>query len=167
MIDRSGVLVGMAVSESANRLSSILERGEVLLSFRAATPEEAVERLLKPRLLGEGFSEASADAGIEAILNREKSGSTVFGNVALPHARIPGLKRIVASLGLNGDGVFESGPSGTRVILAFASPDKAAVEHLKFLAQFAQIFRNDDVVRELLEGKDEAEVLAILRSRER
>ena len=157
----------MSAPEPPVRLSNVLERGEIVLDFRVGSPEEAVDRLLRPRLLAEGFSAAAADAGIEAILSREKSGSTVFGNVALPHARIPGLKRIVAALGLNSEGVFEAGPTGTRVVLAFASPDKAAVEHLKFLAQFAQIFRNDDVVRELLEARERGDVLAVLKARER
>ncbi len=150
-----------------NRLSAVLERGEIILPFRAATPEEAVDRLLRPRLLAEGLSRTAAEAGIEAIYNRERAGSTVFGSVALPHARIGGLKRIVAAMGVNPGGVFESGPAVTRVVLAFASPEKSAVDHLRFLAQVAQIFRNEDVISELLASVDGGSIIAILKSRER
>ncbi len=151
------------------RLSRILDAECVRLGFRAATPDDAVERLLGPVLIREGFPAEAAASALEAIRNRERAGSTIVGNVALPHARVAGLKRIVASIGLNAEGVFESGPLATRVVLTFASPERATVEHLRFLAQVAQIFRADDVVPALLAaaGSGPGEVLEVLRARER
>lgn len=156
-------------SSFETRLSRVLDASGVRLEFRAGTPDEAVERLLQPVLVQEGFSPEAAATALDAIRNREKAGSTIVGNVALPHARVAGLKRIVASLGLNPGGVYESGPPATRVVLAFASPERAAVEHLRFLAQVAQIFRADDVVPALLAaaGDGPERVLEVLRSRER
>ena len=159
----------MSMRETAveTRLSSILARGRVEADFRALSPEEAVARLLRPVLLAEGFSPPAADGALEGIRNREGAGSTSFGSVALPHARVPGLGRIVGALGVNADGVYESGPPGIRVVLAFASPASATVEHLQFLAQVARLLRQEETVAELLEAGDEASLLETVRRRER
>lgn len=159
----------MSLREPAveTRLSAILARGRVEAGFRALSAEAAVDRLLRPVLLAEGFSAPAADAALEGIRNREGAGSTSFGSVALPHARVPGLGRIVGALGVNAAGVFEAGPAGIRVVLAFASPASATVEHLQFLAQVARLLRQEDTVSELLEAGDEAALLEAIRRRER
>ena len=149
------------------RLSTILARGKVEAGFRALSPEDAVDRLLRPVLLAEGFSPGAADAALDGIRNREGAGSTSFGAVALPHARVGGLGRIVGALGANASGVFDSGPAGIRIVLAFASPASATVEHLQFLAQVARLLRQEETVADLLDAKDPAELLDAIRRRER
>lgn len=149
------------------RLSTILARGRIEVAFRALSPEDAVERLLRPVLLAEGFTAAAADGALEGIRNREGAGSTSFGSVALPHARVAGLGRIVGALALNGTGVYDSGPPGIRVVLAFASPASATVEHLQFLAQVARLLRQEETVASLLEAPDAAALLEAIRRRER
>ena len=149
------------------RLSTILARGKVEAGFRALSPEDAVDRLLRPVLLAEGFSPEAADAALEGIRNREGAGSTSFGAVALPHARVGGLGRIVGALGANASGAFDSGPAGIRIVLAFASPASATVEHLQFLAQVARLLRQEETVADLLESRDPAELLEAIRRRER
>lgn len=149
------------------RLSEVLARGRVQSGFRALSPEDAVDNLLRPVLLAEGFSPGSAAAALEGIRNREGAGSTSFGSVALPHARIAGLGRIVGALGVNGAGVYGSGPAGVRVVLAFASPASATVEHLQFLAQVARLLRHEEAVADLLRARDLADLLGAIRRRER
>jgi PTS system nitrogen regulatory IIA component len=149
------------------RLSTILARGRIEVAFRALSPEDAVERLLRPVLLAEGFTAAAADGALEGIRNREGAGSTSFGSVALPHARVSGLGRIVGALALNGSGVYDSGPPGIRVVLAFASPASATVEHLQFLAQVARLLRQEETVSDLLDAPDAAALLEAIRRRER
>ncbi|MBK8596784.1 MAG: PTS sugar transporter subunit IIA [Holophagales bacterium] len=148
-------------------LSAILARGNVEAGFRAASPEDAVDQLLRPVLLAEGFSPEAAGAALSGIRNRERSGSTAFGAVALPHARVGGLGRIVAALGANASGVYDSGPSGVRVVLAFASPASATVPHLQFLAQVARLLRQEETVAALLGATDPAGLLEAIRRRER
>ncbi|MBK9087923.1 MAG: PTS sugar transporter subunit IIA [Holophagales bacterium] len=149
------------------RLSTILARGKVEAGFRALSPEDAVDRLLRPVLLAEGFSPEGTDAALEGIRNREGAGSTSFGAVALPHARVGGLGRIVGALGANASGVFDSGPPGIRIVLAFASPASATVEHLQFLAQVARLLRQEETVADLLDATDPGGLLEAIRRRER
>lgn len=148
-------------------LSAILARGKVEAGFRAPSPEDAVDQLLRPVLLSEGFSPEAASAALSGIRNRERSGATAFGAVALPHARVGGLGRIVGALGANVSGVYDSGPPGVRVVLAFASPASATVEHLQFLAQVARLLRQEETVAALLEATDPAGLLEAIRRQER
>lgn len=159
----------MSLREPAveTRLSAILARGRVETGFRALSPEDAVEHLLRPVLLAEGFSTQAADGALDGIRHREGAGSTSFGSVALPHARVPGLSRIVGALGVNPAGVYASGPPGICVVLAFASPASATVEHLQFLAQVARILRQEETVADLLDARGESALLDAIRRRER
>jgi mannitol/fructose-specific phosphotransferase system IIA component (Ntr-type) len=153
-------------SPEAARLSSILSRGRVEVGFRAANADEAIDLLLEPALVAEGLSQTLAEEACQAAKRREQTYSTVLGPVALPHARFAGLTRIVASLGINASGVYACSPEA-RVVIAFASPASGAAEHLRFLAQVAELFRSGDLVERLLASPDASSALALIRSREK
>ena len=148
------------------KLSDVLAAGLLVPSMRCRSLDDALRRLLAPPLSGAGWSDDRVDEVLAAVLRREKSCSTAIGPVALPHARVPGLDRIVASLGANPDGVYEDG-DGTSFVLAFASPAQSAVDHLKFLARAAHLFRDEDARTHLLAATDPAEMLAVIRRAER
>lgn len=92
---------------------------------------------------------------------REKAGCTAVGAVAIPHARLAGISRIAAALGLNPSGVYADGTE-PRVIVTFLSPANAGAEHLRFLAGIAQIFRSEGLVDALLAAPDAETVLKVL-----
>jgi len=144
------------------RLSHVLTADDVSLGFTAEDPAEAAAKLLAGPLGREGFTGPRLGEALEAIRQREKAGSTIAGPVAIPHARLQGLNRIVAALGVNPNGVFPC-DGGPTLVLAFASPSHTGLEHLKFLASTAQTFRNDALVGRILAATNPAEVLDALR----
>jgi mannitol/fructose-specific phosphotransferase system IIA component (Ntr-type) len=146
------------------RISALLEEGLVEPGLRADCPEAAIERLLAPLLRRVGFDDAGVAAALECVHARERTCSTVFGTIAIPHARLAALPRIVAGLGLNADGVW---PGGPRIVLAFASPAGSAAEHLRFLAGVAQIFRSEGIEEELLRARDAGSVRDAIVARQR
>jgi mannitol/fructose-specific phosphotransferase system IIA component (Ntr-type) len=150
----------------ANRLSSILSRGRVEVAFHAADASEAIERLLRPALLTEGLSPELAGAACQGAMRREQTYSTVLGQLALPHVRLADLTRIVGSLGVNANGVYASLPEA-RIVIAFASPADGTAEHLRFLAQVAELFRTGDLAEQLLASPDASSLVALIRSREK
>lgn len=157
----------MSAARCETRLSSVLLGGRVEVGFRSEGLGDAVSRLLGPLLRNEGLSEAGTVAALDAVLNRERGGPTTAGSVALPHARLAGLSRIIGALALNPDGVYSHSPCATKVLLVFASPAQATVEHLKFLGGVAQIFRSDEAMEKLLAAEDGDTALSVIRSRER
>ncbi len=144
------------------KLSEVLASGVLLPAFRCADLDEALRALLAPPLASAGLSESAVSGVLEAVKQRERTCSTAIGPVALPHARVPGLERIVGGLGSNPDGVYD-GDAGTSFVLAFASPAQSAVSHLRFLARAAQLFRDEDARAHLLAAGDRESMLAAIR----
>lgn len=98
---------------------------------------------------------------LERIDEREQIGSTGFGRgVAIPHARIPGLKRPVAAfLRLEAPVDFEAA-DGVPVDLVFGllSPEQAGAAHLHALAAISRMMREERMHEALVKAPG-AEVL--------
>lgn len=113
------------------------------------------------------FSDAyglDANLILERIEERERLGSTGFGRgVAIPHARLPDLKRPVAAfLRLENPVDFDSA-DGMQVELVFGllSPENAGAVHLQALAAISRLVR-DESTRDLLIDANGAEALYAL-----
>ena len=144
----------------------MLASGVLVPALRCADLDQALHALLAPPLTRAGFSDAGVSGVLDAVKQRERAGATAIGPVALPHARVPGLDRIVAGLGANPEGIFD-GKSETSFVLAFASPAQSAADHLRFLARAAQLFRDEDARAHLLHATDRESMLAAIRKAER
>lgn len=95
---------------------------------------------LEPRLIG------------DALAAREKQGSTGFGGgVAIPHARLPVLDRIVAIVARLAQPIDFGAVDDARVdlVIALLSPERAGAEHLKALARVARTLRDRTLVAKL------------------
>src|SRR6266404_2228145 len=81
-------------------------------------------------------------AAIKAILAREEQGSTIIApGLALPHARVEGITRIEAAVGICPSGVHDphSGGEPIRVYVLFLGPPDNMKEHLLFLANVSTL----------------------------
>jgi PTS system nitrogen regulatory IIA component len=104
--------------------------------------------------------EASAISG--ALNEREQLGSTGFGQgVAIPHAKIDGLKRIYGLFARLGEPVDYKAIDSRPVDLVFLllSPPNAGAEHLKALAAISRVTR-DAATLERLRGARSRDALA-------
>ena len=72
------------------QIGDFLSPGNVVLDFRAADKHELLQQLSTQAAAGAGLD---GNEVVTKLMKREELGSTGVGNgVALPHARIPGLK---------------------------------------------------------------------------
>ncbi len=120
------------------------------------------------RRLGELFAEAydleSAEV-LEHLEEREKLGSTGFGRgVAIPHARMPGLKRPVAALMKLHRPVAFAAADGLPVDLAFGllSPANSGATHLHALAAVSRLVRDERVHDALSDAPDADSLYGVL-----
>ena len=100
------------------------------------------------------------------ITEREQLGSTGFGrNVAIPHARIPGLTRPVAAVIRLGIPVEFEAADGMPVdlVIGLLSPDGAGATHLHALAAISRMMR-DERMHAALIGAPSPEALYSLLS---
>jgi len=124
----------------------------------------------KGRLLRQLATQAAAEVGLDAaevseqIAKREALGSTGVGNgVALPHARLKGLKSpfgLLARLhrGIDFDAIDDQ---PVDLIFLLLAPEAAGADHLKALALVSRLLR-DRTVCEKLRGTDNADALFAL-----
>ena len=102
---------------------------------------------------------------IEALQERESLGPTGVGNgVALPHARLEGVDRVVGAFILLEKPIDFDSVDRQPVDLAFAlfAPEDAGVEHLKALALVARTLRDAAVCTKLRANRDLGTLYAIL-----
>ena len=103
------------------------------------------------------------DAGevLERLNERESLGSTGFGRgVAMPHARVEGIKRPVAALLKLAEPADFAAADGLPVDLVFGlvSPEQCGATHLHALAAISRLVR-DERVHDALNEAPDAEAL--------
>ncbi len=93
----------------------------------------------------------------KALLGRERLGSTGVGeSVAIPHAKIPGLRTLIAAFARSSTGVkFDAiDQQPVRLIFVLLVPEHSAGAHLKALARIARLLKNPSFRSRLLSLSD-------------
>jgi len=123
-----------------NPIAQLLSPEDVLLDVDAPSKTrvfEEVGRLLERR---HGLSQMQV---VDSLCAREKLGSTGLGHgVAIPHARIKGLRKAVAAIVRTRLPIPFDAPDGKPVshMVVLLVPEQATEEHLQILAWVAQVF---------------------------
>jgi mannitol/fructose-specific phosphotransferase system IIA component (Ntr-type) len=115
-------------------------RPELVFTDLPGDDREAILRDLANRLEANGCVRDGA-ALYDELIGREHLGSTaVGGRVAIPHAKIKGLRQPVLAVGLSRQGVDFAAPDGlaVRVFFVVLSPSDAPAEHLRTLAAISR-----------------------------
>ncbi|MCB2050228.1 MAG: PTS sugar transporter subunit IIA [Novosphingobium sp.] len=111
-----------------------------------------------------GFDESTV---LERIEEREKLGSTGFGRgVAIPHARMAGVKRpTTVVLRLEKPVDFDAA-DGMPVDLVFGliSPENAGAQHLQALAAVSRLVRHEETRDMLGQARDAEAIFALLNN---
>jgi nitrogen PTS system EIIA component len=105
----------------------------------------------------------------EALLERERLGSTAFGRgMAIPHARIPGLSGVRGMfIQLVRPVEFDAIDSlPVDLVFVLLSPVDAGADHLKALAQVSRFLRDDAAVARLRGTRTSEAIYAILAGEE-
>jgi PTS system nitrogen regulatory IIA component len=103
-------------------------------------------------LLALDIDEISAEEIYTALKQREALGSTGFEEgVAIPHAKVPGLKEFHLAIVYSRKGISFDSIDGKKAHLFFViiGPDEQPEQHLQILAQVSRISRNPNARREL------------------
>jgi PTS system nitrogen regulatory IIA component len=105
---------------------------------------------------------------VDALQERESLGPTGVGHgVALPHARVDGLGRVVGAF-VRLERPFDYGSvdrAPVDLVFALFAPREAGVEHLKALALVSRTLRDPGVCAKLRANDDPEALFAILAAR--
>jgi nitrogen PTS system EIIA component len=120
---------------------------------------EVVAHLLQGRC---GFAQSQL---VDSLIAREECGSTGIGHgVAIPHARIKGLARPLGVYIQTCLPIPFDAPDGKPVsdLIVLLVPEQAAQQHLRLLAEVAEIFADGRLRQQLHATTDPAEVHRLL-----
>jgi PTS system fructose-specific IIA component/PTS system nitrogen regulatory IIA component len=142
------------------KLLELIHRDAIIAELRE-TERNGVIRELVEALARSGALEASqVEPVVKSIITRERTrGTTGFGKgVAVPHAKVEGVSRVVGAVGRSSRGVDFSSLDGEPVYVVFlvVSPTEQAEEHLRAMDL---IFRHsmNERFRKFLRQSDQAE----------
>lgn len=149
------------------RISDLLDTHMVLPAVAATRKDEVLE-LLATRLASE-HPEIDRLRLTTALCERERQMSTALGDgVAVPHARVAGLTRMVAVLGRSPGGIACGSHDGkpTHLFLLLVVPEESPGAHLKVLATASRLLHDQGCRARLLEAPDATALLQVLRTEE-
>jgi len=110
--------------------------------------------------------EVDRDRLVGALEDREKLNSTALGEgVAIPHGKLPGLKRVIAAFGRSPGGVDFSSLDGkpTHLFFLLVAPEDSAGAHLKALARISRLLKDESFRQRLMRAATAADLYRTIR----
>ena len=145
----------MSRGANAMDVAGILAPENVRFADDVRSKKHALDVLAE--LLASAAGQAQAVEVLNALVARERLGSTALGaSVAMPHARLPGLDRIVAAFLRLADGVDFDAPDGKPVDLLFGLllPSGSSEQELDALRELVQRLRDPELQERLRAAED-------------
>ena len=146
------------------KIEDLLTEDLVLANLQGHTKPEIIQELA--RAVADRHAEVEYDALVRALEERELLNSTALGDgVAIPHGKLPGVKRVLAAFGRSAAGIDFQSVDGkpTHLFFLLVAPEDSAGAHLKALARISRLLK-DEKFRERLVATAEAPALyAVIR----
>jgi len=144
-------------------LYDFLDKGSILLDYELKSKKSVLELISETMA---GITGTNADDIFAKLYEREKLGTTAFGNgIAIPHARIDKLinaKIMVLKLKTPVD--FESVDNKkVDIIFTLLVPDDESDKHVEVLAKIASLLDNKVMRKKLRQAKNESNIISLLK----
>lgn len=159
----SGPLIRQILrTEKKRRLQDILSSKLFLRELKAASCREVIHEMTAAACAIENLDASVVEA---AVWNREEALSTGIGNgVALPHARIEGLRESLVAVGVSAKGIDFDAPDGklANVIFLILTPGSDPGAQLEIASEIARLFRDQQMSDRVLATNSFTDFLALL-----
>jgi Kef-type K+ transport system membrane component KefB/mannitol/fructose-specific phosphotransferase system IIA component (Ntr-type) len=147
-----------------HRLINMLSPKLFLPDLKATSRREVIRELLT--LADQQVGLADYDQVERLAWQREELAATGIGNgVAIPHARIPGLREAVVVAGISEAGINFDAPDGqpAHVLFLLLTPREDPAGQLNLSASIARTFRDPESLTKVLRTNNYTELLATLK----
>ena len=144
-------------------ISALLSPERIRCDVQSSSKKRLLEIISEE--LARNSSEFSEREIFESLCARERLGSTGLGKgVAIPHGRVKGSRHVEASFIRLKKPVPFDAADGQPVDLLFclAVPEDCGEDHLKLLAQVAELFSDPELLRQLREANDSGRLMQLL-----
>ena len=143
-------------------LADLIARDAILPTVKAGSKKQILQEIGARARDAYGLG---ARQVVEGLLAREKLGSTAMGGgVAIPHARLPGLKSIVGLFArLDKPADFEAvDGQGVDLVFVLLAPEESGADHLRALARVSRLLRDTDLRKKLRETEEAGALYALI-----
>ncbi len=145
------------------KIDDILSSDAILAEIKANIKKTVIEELAN--FLNQQNLISNSSEIVRVLLEREQLGSTGIGeNVAIPHARMKGLDKIVAAFGIYKKVIeFESlDRKPVNFVFVLIAPEGATGNHLKALARISRLLKNPEFRSSLLKAPDKEAIYQLI-----
>ncbi|PFY18991.1 PTS fructose transporter subunit IIC [Bacillus toyonensis] len=149
------------------KITELLKRDTVIMNLTASNKEAVIDELVE-KLSGENRLNSKTEFK-EAILKRESQSTTGIGEgIAIPHAKTKAVKQPAICFGRSVSGINYESLDGQPAHLFFmiAASEGANNTHLETLSRLSTLLMDEGFRKQLLEAKDEEELLRLFDEKE-
>jgi PTS system nitrogen regulatory IIA component len=135
------------------KIMDILVKDAVVLNLASNDKTEILREM--SQALAASEPSVSADSLLEVLIEREGLQSTGIGEgVAIPHGKLPGLGRLVASFARSSKGIDFASIDGqpTQLFFLLVVPEHSGGQHLKARARISRFFRDAAFRQKLIDS---------------
>ena len=144
------------------KILDILKPDMIIPDLQSDTKNGVLEELAAKVAPEAGMSREDIQ---KVLMEREKLGSTgMERGVAIPHAKLKGISKVIACFAKSLNGVDFSALDGQKSYLFFLllAPENFAGEHLKALARISRLTKNPQFRESLLKAQTKEELFKII-----
>ena len=145
------------------KISDILKKEHVIKELNSCDKKNVLDELSS--FLEDEGEITNKESLLAALIEREKLGSTGIGeNVAIPHAKISEIDKIITVFGRSKNGVeFESlDQKPVNFIFLVIAPENSTSQHLKALARISRLFKSASLRESILRTNEADQIYSIL-----
>ena len=148
------------------KLMTFISPGAILPELKAGTARDAIDEMVGALVQAKVLPAAQRKKVVEAVLRREKKGTTGFGNgVAVPHAKHDGVKGVIGAVARSSAGLDFAALDSQPVHLLFlllSNPGEPE-QHLKAMEHIFRSIKNDPWPRFMMQAGTHDELMDLLR----
>ena len=140
----------------------------VLSDLEANDKPGVVREMVQCAVKGGLLPKTRLQQAVDAILAREERGSTGLGkSIAIPHAKLPGLRKHAGVLARSAEGLDFRAVDGepVYVLVMLISPENRAQEHLESLKWVSRLARDPDFCSFIRQARTREEIFEVLQER--
>ena len=146
------------------RIDDFLAAEMVVPALQGRTKDDVIEELAA--VVSKHHPEIDHWRLVGALQDRERLNSTALGEgVAIPHGKLPGVKRVVGAFGRSPQGVDFNSLDGkpTHLFFLLVAPEDSAGAHLKALARISRLLKDEAFRGRLMQADDGASLYRVIR----
>jgi len=147
------------------KFSAFIVTEAIRTDLKADSPRSAVDEMVVALIDARAIPKDHRRRLVDAIMRREKKGTTGFGNgVAIPHAKHDGVDGVVGAVALSRDGLDFEALDGQPVHLVFLllSSPETPEQHLKAMEHIFRSIKNDHLRRFMSQASSRRELVDVL-----